>query len=125
MDIADLIASFSTLASTYSVTRRAAATYVAGRAVAGATSAVQITASVQPATGRDLLRLPEGRRALETRVLFTTTQLFAGEQGGVNEADQVTIEGIVWEVQHVEEWVDAMTLTDGFRCVAQRREGVG
>ena len=87
---------------TYTVTRRAVATFAAGRAVAGATSTLTVTAAAVPATGRDLLRLPEGRRATETRIVFTTTALLVGGQGSANDADLVGIDGRTWEVQQVE-----------------------
>lgn len=98
----DLIASLST--GSYTVTRRAAATIDKGRDVPGRQTTLQISASVQPASGRDLLRLPEGRRATETQALFTTTLLLVGGQGSANEADLVSIEGRTWEVQNVQSW---------------------
>jgi hypothetical protein len=120
VDLADLVQSFSTQPGdgTYIVQRRAAATFVAGRPVQAAPTNLSIVASIQPASGKDLLRLPEGRRSNETRVLYTTTRLLTGDQGGPNEADQVTIDGTQWEVQHCESWVQPggdMV----FRCVAQ------
>lgn len=102
MNAAALISRFQT--GTYTVTRRAAATYVAGRVVAGATSTFTITASIQSASGRDLLRLPEGRRSTDTQVVYTTTELKCGSQANANESDQVTIDGALWEVQHIEAW---------------------
>lgn len=102
LDSARLISRFAT--GTYTVTRRTASTYVAGRAVAGSSSTLTITASVQPASGRELERLPEGRRAKETRVLYTTTPLYVGGQGAAYEADRIAIGGATWEVQHVEAW---------------------
>jgi len=84
----------------YSVTRRGAATLVKGISHPGPTTTHAIVASVQPASGRDLLRLPEGRRTTETRMLYTITELLTG--GEANEADLVTVDGALWEVQHVE-----------------------
>lgn len=120
MDIVSLVNSFSTSAGTYDVTRQASKGFTRGVANPTTNSTFQITASVQPATGQDLLRLPEGRRTNETRVLFTTTQLFTGDQGQTDEADLVTIEGDPWEIQHVETWVDPVTKTIGYRCIAQQ-----
>lgn len=68
LDVADLVASFTT--GTYTVTRRVAATYTAGIATPGATSTFTIVAAVVPASGRDLLRLPEGRRSTETKTIY-------------------------------------------------------
>lgn len=115
LDAGSLIASFAT--GTYAVTRRAKATFVQGIATPGATTPIEIAASVQPASGRDLLRLPEGRRATETRVVYTTTQLLVGSQGGTNEADLITIDGASWEVQLVESWPGAVGY---FKAIAQR-----
>lgn len=115
MDASLLIERF--LTGSYTVTRRAAATITSGRAVAGAVTTLTIRASVQPASGRDLMRLEEGRRSNETRVVFTTTKLLVGEQGGANEADLVSIDGASWEVQHVETWPS--TIPNFYRVVLQ------
>lgn len=115
LDAAGLIDAFST--GSYTVTRRTAATRLKGRPVAGATSTVTITAAVVPATGQDLQRVPEGRRDVETRVLFTATQLRTGAAGAAWEADLVQLEGLQWEVQHVETWPGAPGF---YRCIAQR-----
>lgn len=121
MDLASLIESFAT--GTYTVTRRARAAqpFVRGIAQSTTNSTVTIRGSVQPASGKDLLRLPEGRRVVETRTLFTTTKLYTGGQGATHEADLVTIDGDSWEVQHVESWVQAAAGGTGtaYRCLLQ------
>ncbi len=103
LDAADLIASFAS--GDYTVTRRAKATYVQGRTVPGATSTLTINASVQSSEGRDLLRLPEGRRSVDTQVVYTVTQLLVGAQNAPYESDLISIDGGTWEVQHCEKWV--------------------
>lgn len=118
MDIAALIQSFST--GTYSVTRRTVGAVVRGVSQPTVDASLMITASIQPATGQDLLRLPEGRRTNLTRVIFTTTELLTGDQGEPNEADLVIIDGLSWEVQHVERWQDADGVDVGYRCIAQQ-----
>lgn len=122
MDLPDLISSFSTepAGATYPVTRRPASTIDDnGRVVPSAnTSVVPIIASIQPATGRDLMRLPEGRRSIETRVVYTVTKLLTGYSGAPHEADWIDFDGQTWEVQHVEQWLQ----TGGdpaYRCVVQ------
>lgn len=120
MDITALIASFSTASGTYAVTRQTSGGYTRGVANPTVNSTIQITASLQPATGQDLLRLPEGRRTNETRVIFTDTLLRTGDQGQTVEADLVLIEGDLWEVQHVETWIDSTTKTTGYRCIVQQ-----
>lgn len=103
MDIeaAEMIEEFG---DTFTVTRRAAATFSAGIATAGATSTLSIYAAIWPASGRDLQRLPELRRSLETRAGVTATQLLVGGQGATNEADMITIDGALWEVQQCASW---------------------
>lgn len=117
MDVGDLIGSFMT--GTYTVTRRGASTVVDGRAVPAVPSTLSIVASVQPATGRDLERLPEGQRSRETRVVFTPTQLLIATQGA-GLSDIVAIDGSKWEVQQVARW-DAPPGTDApyWRCIVQ------
>lgn len=118
MNTAAIVQSFMT--GTYTVTRTAASTFTAGRAVPGSTSTVSIMASVQPAAGKDLLRLAEGRRTEETRVVFTDTQLKDGAEGSAYEADRVSIDGQDWEVQQIESWRgDPLTPVPYFRCIVQ------
>jgi len=110
MNADSLIASFAT--GTYAVTRRPLATLLAGRAVAGTAETLLIVATVVPATGRDLQRLPEGRQDRETWAVFTATLLYCADSS--HEADLITLDGVAWEVQHVESW-------PGFyRALAQR-----
>lgn len=116
MDLSSLVDSFAT--GTYTVTRRTAAGYLRGVANPTTDETFAIRASVQPATGKDLLRLPEGRRADETRIIFTTTQLLIGDEGLTTEADTVSIDGQNWEVQHVESWLQAGGGV-AYRCIAQ------
>lgn len=104
----DVIDTFAT-GEAYIVTRRKTGTIQNGRNVPGGHSTLEIVASVQPASGRDLLRLPEERRATETRVIFTATQLLVGGQGAAFEADLVTIDGVQWEIQNVENWPGGYT----------------
>lgn len=123
MDIQSLINSFATgdgvTNGTCQLQRRQAGALFRGVAGPITSTLMTIQASVQPATGKDLLRLPEGRRANQTRVIFTTTELFVGDQGDPFLADVVMINGEPWEVQHVETWLQAGQLAPGFRCVAQ------
>lgn len=96
IEAADMIEEFG---DTFTVTRRAAAVITNGIATAGAPSTLSIYAAIWPATGRELQRLPELRRSLETRAGVTSTQLLVGGQGASNEADLITIDGALWEVQ--------------------------
>lgn len=114
MDIAALIERFNPI--DIPLTRRASAPTVKGRAVAGGTTPLTIRGLVHPASGRDLQRLPEERRATETKVVYTSTQLLVGGEADNNEADLLTIEGKSWEVENVESWPG---MPGGFRCMAQ------
>jgi hypothetical protein len=87
---------------TYTVTRTVAGSYVQGRYVPGGTTTLNVDASVQPITGRDLLALPEGQRTEEMRVVFAKTELRT--RGPSNDPDRLTIDGEAWEVRNVERW---------------------
>ena len=123
MDIDSLIQSFMTQGGPYTVTRRQRAAYARGIAQPTNDFTITIKASVQPATGKDLLRLPEGRRSNETRVLYTTTQLDCGDVDGPYEAATVPIDGAFWEVQHCESWNQGgflnQTRSAGYRVIVQ------
>lgn len=95
-----VIASLQT--GTYTVTRQRAGAHVKGRYTPGATSAVQIVASIQPVTGRTLQDLPEGQRGEETRVVFTETEIRSRAPGV--EPDRITIDGESWTCIRSERW---------------------
>lgn len=88
--------------SVYTVTRRAASTYVDGKLVAGATSTRTIVASIQPVSGRETLQFAESERTREMRAVFTEDELLA--RSSSNEPDIVTINGESFEVMRVEYW---------------------
>lgn len=117
IDAPDMIASFG---GTYTVHRRAAGTFSGGIAVPGATSTLSVLACFWPASGRDLERLPELRYSTEVRMGVCDTALLVGGQGSANEADLVTIDGVLWEVQSVGSWMNA----PAFYSVAVQRPAV-
>lgn len=127
MDIAALISSFSN--GTFTVTRTARGDTVRGRIGAGTTSSVSITAAWHPVLsraamgGKNLMRLPEGRRTTESRVLYTTTQLYAGGEGEDYEADKVSIDSRSWEVSSVEAWADGSSSRIGYCCIVEAVDG--
>jgi hypothetical protein len=99
-DLSDVVLDF---ADTLTVTRAARVTYSsAGDPVSASTSTLTVQATWQPATGRDLRRVPEGLRTEEGVVLFSTSLLRAG--GGTYEPDVVTIEAESYQVATVERW---------------------
>jgi hypothetical protein len=102
VNLTGVIASFAT--GTYVVTRRGPTTVGSdGRADLATSSTFSILASVQPMSGRELQRLPEGMRVAERRVLFTATTLQV-----VGAPDVVRVDGEDWEVESVENWGPAI-----------------
>lgn len=103
MALTDVIGSFKTGPGTYTVTRTTDGGHDSkGRAVAGSASTFEITASVQPMSGRDVQLLPEGYHGKETQKLYTTTALVAVDAS--NEPDEVSIGGENWKVIMVKHW---------------------
>lgn len=102
MDLSGAVLSLSS--GTYTVTRYAAASFSStGRVSAGTSSTFSITASVQPVSGREIDRLPEGLRAREVLALYTDTALQT-RNSTAGAPDVVSIDGSAWEVQTVENW---------------------
>jgi hypothetical protein len=96
-----VIESLST--GTYEVRRTVAGTYdLNGRYTTGAPTTIQITASVQPDSGRTLQDLPEGQRGDEIRKIHTRTELVTRAPG--REPDLVTIDGETWYCIRVQRW---------------------
>lgn len=88
--------------SGYVVTRYTPSTYVDGRLVLGSPSTINIIATQQPVSGRDLQRMPEGTRVSDLLVFYTDTELKT--QTPANAPDQVTVSGETFEVQQVDNW---------------------
>lgn len=108
LDAAQIIENLATHTDV-AVTRRAAATYPAGIYIPGANTTIVLPfAVIVPTSGRELQRLPEERRSIETRTVYTAAQLLVGAQAGANEADLVNVDGVAWECQSSSEW-DAST----------------
>lgn len=101
--MSDVLALLGT--GTYSVTRPTTPTLVSGRVVQGVASVPFSTAgSIQPLSGRDLQRLPEGDRATEQFWYFTSTRLQTADAASGQVADVVDVGGESFEVQSVEDW---------------------
>lgn len=92
------------LGTQVTVTRTVAGTYVKGVHQPGESSSFGITASVQPASGRDLLRLEEGQRTRETITVFTPDDLRTTDEATGTPADRIEWQGSTYEVQVVENW---------------------
>jgi hypothetical protein len=116
MSLSDAILSLST--GTYTVTRPGAGTWTNGVFVEGTASTFQIQASVQPASARDLLRLPEGERTSDVIAIYTPTELRASSQPDRTLSDRITYRGALYELEHVEFWESG-----GFwKCLARKIE---
>jgi hypothetical protein len=87
------------------VTQRSGGAYVNGFWVSASPTTLNgVAASVTPARGNDLLRLPEGRRNEEAIRILTRTALSSGDKSIGREADRVTWLGRVYEVEHLQSW---------------------
>lgn len=103
MDLSSVIASFAT--GTYTVTRNSASAYGSdGRLDAPSTTTLSVEGCVQPLTGRELQRLPEGLRTRELRAFYTATELKT--QGAGQDPDSIAIDGDTWQVERVERWAE-------------------
>lgn len=114
-DFADVIAE---LGETFTARRGTAPTFdAAGRAIDPAPGATfSIVASVQPISGEELKRLPEGERSEDLRELYTTAELHTANPAAGTRADEVIIEGEAFEVERVHPWRMA-----GFtKCIVRR-----
>ena len=81
---------------------------VDGYWVTSSEAEIAITASIQPATGKDLQNLEQGRRNGAVYAIFTDTAIQLSEQAvgatPATKADQLVISGIRHEAVHVEAW---------------------
>lgn len=101
--------------ASYTVTRYAEGARTDGLWSKGAPSTVTITALPQPLDGDALKFLPEGRRAEDARLVFTTAPIVC-EDG---RADVISIGGVPHEVYLVETWT--LRGTTGYRVHCARQ----
>lgn len=90
--------------STVTLERRAAGAFVNGTWVAGSLTTSSISAAVQPAGVRDLLKLPEGERTEETIAIFTIAPLIVSEVAGAQEGDRIIYQGRTYRVRAIDDW---------------------
>jgi hypothetical protein len=115
MSLTGVIASFAT--GTYVVTRSPERSFGSdGRPDSASSSTFSVVASVQPPTGREAQRLPEGIRADEVRIVYVHERLHTRDDG--YEPDIVAIAGEDYEVFRVETW-DAFGDVH-YRCWAKK-----
>ena len=88
--------------------RFAVGTYTDGVWTQGSSSTLNFTASVQPLSGKDKESLPEGFREKAGYKLYTDTEMkTVDEKNGIS-ADQVTIDGLLYEVVTVGVWQNSI-----------------
>ena len=100
VDMSDVIDMETT--GSYLVTRPGPASFVDGVKVASAPTTFIITGSVQPWSGRDFERLPDGFRDMEKLLLWTRTELRTA--GPSIEPDLVTVNGLQHQVGLLKRW---------------------
>lgn len=101
-DMSGVLKSFGLISCT--VTRRASNGYDAhGRSVPSTNSTVLILAHVQPLSGRELERLPEGLRTREVRALWTESRLELPEGSTLSDLVELP-DRSSWEVHAREDW---------------------
>lgn len=101
-DLSDVIEMLAS--GCYVVTRKGVTARVNGRRSAPVTTTFEIIASVQPASGRDTDRLPEGLRSREAMTVYTKTELRPAQPEVGTEADRISIDGATFEVGAVRRW---------------------
>lgn len=87
---------FAGFNSALTIVRPGAGAYVSGVWVPGATGNIGIQGSIQPASGKDLQLLPEGRRVEAAYAVYTVSQVLLG--------DRTTIQGEAYEALAVQPW---------------------
>ena len=103
MDLASVVLSLSS--GSYTVTRRGPSAYDSdGIRTSPTTSTLTVMGSLQPMSGRDLQRLPEGMRTREGKAFFTPTALLTAASG--QEPDTISADGDTWEVSVVDRWAE-------------------
>jgi len=111
--------------ATFTRKRRAGGSYVDGRWVDGAAEPdVDLVASVQPVSGRDLLRLPEGLRTRDTIAVITNGELRTANETAGLQADRLVVGGEEWEIVALDDWTTIPQLSHR-DCLAQRADRVG
>lgn len=96
-----LIAAFG---ETVTLIRETAGHFENGRWVEGTESEIEITASIQPISGNELVNLPELQRTSETLKCYTTEILLTADPTTGVAADEIHYRGKRWQVQSVEPW---------------------
>lgn len=108
-------AAVGVIADTSITINRTTGSYVNGLWVSGTPTTTQITASVQPAVGNDLLRLPEGQRNRETLKVISLGEMRTADPTLDQQADTFDLYGRTYQVEQVLPWGGAF-----YEALAQR-----
>jgi hypothetical protein len=84
-----------------------AQSFTDGKRDAQTPTELTIYAMIQPASGRDLLRLPEGLRSGEVIAIWTETELRLENEAEQLRPDEVGYKGQSYQVESIENWSDA------------------
>lgn len=91
----------------YNVTRRNPGSYVNGKWVEGSLITPLVAfASIQPMTGREMMRIPEGDRNRERKIAYSADLLKVAEPTAKTKADILNVDGQDFQVESVEPWTD-------------------
>lgn len=101
----------------FTVLTETAGAYVSGVFVAGTKAITTIMASIQPATGEDMVNAPEGRRIHDMIRVYTSTPLKPAIDG--HQPDIVVWQGFGYEVTSID--VRQMDVIPHYKIFATRR----
>lgn len=103
--------------------RYSAGAYANGVWTDGSETESDITASVQPVSGDDLLRMPEGLRTRDVVAIYTADSLrTANETDGIA-ADHVVHQDEEYEITSVERWT--LPMLPHYRAIGVRVDRTG
>jgi hypothetical protein len=97
--------------TTITITHRTESPRLLGRTQPPTTVVVSAKASVQPTSGRDLQRLPEGKGTQDLISVWTLEPLQLGDVGAGILPDLITYAGSTYEVEHLEPWTNHLGVT--------------
>lgn len=100
--------------ATITITHRTESPRLLGRTQPPTTTTVSALASVQPTSGRDLQRLPEGKIARDLISVWTLEPLQLGDIGQGILPDLILYQGSTYEVEHHEPWLDHLEVSFHF-----------
>ena len=90
--------------------------YIDGRFVPGRSEVIEINASVQSLTGKQVQLLPDGRRETQNLNFFTDIELRVNDQISQTQADVIEYLNKCYEIHTVEDW-SQMTDLPHFKSV--------